>query len=124
MIKVYFQSETGSHSELVATFTNDDLYNRALPSLEKLAAEIRCFVTETVSQLNIEDATASETEDYTESKVYEVGIDLGEMGTQTIAKFDVIEEAQAFMDVYRLADSTSHLFIDTITSDFTSTLQN
>jgi len=52
------------------------------------------------------------------SKIYEVGIDLGEMGTQTIATFDDMALAMAFLDGYKLADATSNGFIDTATSDF------
>jgi hypothetical protein len=52
------------------------------------------------------------------SKIYEVGIDLGEMGTQTIATFDDMALAMAFLDGYKLADATSNVFIDTATSDF------
>ncbi len=52
------------------------------------------------------------------SKVYEVGIDLGELGTQTIATFDDMALAMAFLDGYKLADATSNVFIDTATSDF------
>jgi hypothetical protein len=52
------------------------------------------------------------------SKIYEVGIDLGEMGTQTIATFDDMALAMAFLDGYKLADATSNVFIDTVTSDF------
>ena len=52
------------------------------------------------------------------SKIYEVGIDLGEMGTQTIATFDDMTLAMAFLDGYKLADATSNVFIDTATSDF------
>ena len=52
------------------------------------------------------------------SKIYEVGIDLGEMGTQTIATFDDMTLAMAFLDGYKLADATSNVFIDTVTSDF------
>lgn len=51
-------------------------------------------------------------------KIYEVGIDLGEMGTQTIATFDDMALAMAFLDGYKLADATSNVFIDTATSDF------
>ena len=58
------------------------------------------------------------------NKVYEVAIDLGEMGTQTIAHFDNIELAEAFLDGYRLADSTSNVFIDTVTSDFLETMNS
>jgi hypothetical protein len=49
---------------------------------------------------------------------------LGELGTQTIAKFDNIELAEAFLDGYRLADSTSNVFIDTVTSDFLETMNS
>lgn len=58
------------------------------------------------------------------NKVYEVAIDLGEMGTQTIAHFDNIELAEAFLDGYRLADPTSNVFIDTVTSDFLETMNS
>ena len=51
-------------------------------------------------------------------KIYEVGIDLGEMGTQTIATFDDMALAMAFLDGYKLADSTSNVFIDSVTNDF------
>jgi hypothetical protein len=46
MIKVYFQSYTGNHSELVATFINDELYMLCLPALEEEAKRQGCFVTE------------------------------------------------------------------------------
>ena len=52
------------------------------------------------------------------SKIYEVGIDLGEMGTQTIAPFDDMALAMAFLDGYKLADATSNVFIDSVTNDF------
>ena len=48
MIKVYFQSITGGHSELVATFNDEELYIRCFPFLEKQAAKQGCFVTETI----------------------------------------------------------------------------
>ena len=51
-------------------------------------------------------------------RIYEVGIDLGELGTQTIATFDDMTLAMAFLDGYKLADATSNVFIDTVTSDF------
>ena len=57
-------------------------------------------------------------------KIYEVGIDLGEMGTETIAKFDSEELAEAFLDGYKLADPTSRVFIDTVTSDFLETMNS
>ena len=56
-------------------------------------------------------------------EIYEVGIDLHEMGTQTIAKFSNIELAKAFFQGYKLADPTSHIFIDTVTSDFLSVIK-
>ena len=58
------------------------------------------------------------------SKVYEVGIDLGELGTQTIATFDDMALAMAFLDGYKLADATSNVFIDTVTSDFLETMNS
>ena len=51
-------------------------------------------------------------------KIYEVGIDLGELGTQTIATFDDMALAMAFLDGYKLADATSNVFIDSVTNDF------
>lgn len=65
MIKVYFQSEScvfGSHSELVATFKNDEMYQHFIPMLQHLAAKQRCFVTKTMSEHDINDAVASETQ--------------------------------------------------------------
>ena len=62
MIKVYFQSETGSHSELVATFRTDEMYQHFIPMLEHLAAKQRCIVTETMSEHSIDEAVASETQ--------------------------------------------------------------
>lgn len=53
MIKVYFQSEIGSHSELVATFQSDEMYQHFIPMLEHLASKQRCFVTETMSEFDI-----------------------------------------------------------------------
>jgi hypothetical protein len=60
MIKVYFQSIVGGHSELVATFTTDELYNQCLPSLEEQATKQRCIVTETDTS---EESSTSHTED-------------------------------------------------------------
>ena len=60
MIKVYFQSIVGGHSELVATFTTDELYNQCLPSLQEQATKQRCFVTETDTS---EESSTSHTED-------------------------------------------------------------
>ena len=60
MIKVYFQSIVGGHSELVATFTTDELYNQCLPSLQEQATKQRCIVTETDTS---EESSTSHTED-------------------------------------------------------------
>jgi hypothetical protein len=62
MIKVYFQSEIGSHSELVATFRTDEMYQFFIPMLNFLAAKQRCFVTETMSEHDMDEAIASETQ--------------------------------------------------------------
>lgn len=51
-------------------------------------------------------------------RIYEVGIDLGDLGTQTIATFDDMALAMAFLDGYKLADATSNVFIDSVTNDF------
>jgi hypothetical protein len=58
MIKVYFQSIAGSHSELVATFIDEELYIKCFPSLERQAAKQRCFVTETIVPESIESMVA------------------------------------------------------------------
>ena len=60
MIKVYFQSEIGSHSELVAVFRTENLYMEALPSLEKSAAEQRCIVTESYIGDDFDDVVAED----------------------------------------------------------------
>jgi hypothetical protein len=60
MIKVYFQSETGSHSEVVAVFRTEKLYMEALPSLEKVATEQRCFVTESYIEDDFDDVVAED----------------------------------------------------------------
>lgn len=38
-IKVYFETENGSYSEHVATFFDEELYNKMLPALEAVAKE-------------------------------------------------------------------------------------
>lgn len=48
MIKVYFQSIAGSHSELVAVFPTEEIYMACLPALRWQADKQRCFVTEIV----------------------------------------------------------------------------
>ena len=46
MVKVYFQSFVGSHSELVAVFKDEETYIQCLPALEHIAKTMRMFVTE------------------------------------------------------------------------------
>lgn len=46
MVKVYFESD--SHSELVATFIDEDMYDLCYEVLEEYAKEQRMFVTESV----------------------------------------------------------------------------
>lgn len=48
MVKVYFQTLVGSHSELVATFANEETYLVCLPALEKMAEQNRMFVCESI----------------------------------------------------------------------------
>lgn len=54
MIKVYFQSIAGSHSELVAVFPSEEIYMACLPALRWQADKQRCFVTETVEDIKPE----------------------------------------------------------------------
>ena len=58
MIKVYFQSLTGGHSELVATFQDDRIYVECLPALIVEAKKQRCIVTETEINEDINDMVA------------------------------------------------------------------
>jgi hypothetical protein len=60
MIKVYFQSLKGGHSELVATFRTDELYNQMLPSLEEEAAKQGCIVTESEIDVDYDKGTPYE----------------------------------------------------------------
>ena len=46
MIKVYFESDT--HSELVATFVDEELYLQCFDTLEAVAQEHRMKVTESL----------------------------------------------------------------------------
>ena len=47
-IKVYFQ--TNSHSEIIAYFSSDELYNLCVPALEKWAAENGGIITESMGE--------------------------------------------------------------------------
>ena len=60
MIKVYFQSLKGGHSELVATFITDELYNKCYPSLVKEATKQRCIVTESEIDVDYEKSAPYE----------------------------------------------------------------
>lgn len=54
--------------------------------------------------------------------VYEVGIDRGETGTETLARFNTIVDADTFMYGYQMAEPNAKLFVDTITFDYISSL--
>ena len=60
MIKAYFQSEIGSHSELVATFQSDEMYQHFIPMLEHVASRQNCILTESDVALDIDEAVAEE----------------------------------------------------------------
>jgi hypothetical protein len=53
-------------------------------------------------------------------KRYEVGIDEGELGTKTLADFESKSEAEIFLREYKAKNPDSKLFIDSITSDFST----
>ena len=54
-VKVYFEV-IGSHSELVAIFANESIYNDCLPELEARAQERGMVVTESVCEdLSLDD---------------------------------------------------------------------
>jgi hypothetical protein len=46
LVVVYFQTEMGSHSEMVATFFSEALYIECLPALILEAEKQGCIVTE------------------------------------------------------------------------------
>ena len=48
MVKVFFESK--NHSELVATFVDEETYIKCLPALEELAKVNRMTVTESVGE--------------------------------------------------------------------------
>ena len=48
MVKVYFES--GSHSELVATFQTEELFIECLPVLTAEAEKQNCIITESVEE--------------------------------------------------------------------------
>jgi hypothetical protein len=51
-------------------------------------------------------------------KIYEIGIDMGDEGTMTIATYYDEYNAEAFVHGYKTADPTARIFIDSVTSDF------
>ncbi len=48
MIKVYFESN--SHSEIIATFEDEETYMLCLPVLEKEAKKHRMIITESIEE--------------------------------------------------------------------------
>jgi hypothetical protein len=58
-IVVYFETPKFSHAEVVAQFSEEDLYMACLPALEKYAQENGWVVTESVR----EDETVTDKED-------------------------------------------------------------
>lgn len=54
MVKVYFQSIVGSHSELVAVFASEKQYEAVATALEIRAAQERCILTESVVDMSTE----------------------------------------------------------------------
>jgi hypothetical protein len=55
MIKVYFQTVTAQHTELVAVFQDEDMYNKCLPILQQEADKQRCIITESVHPEDIRE---------------------------------------------------------------------
>lgn len=47
-IIVYFENVSPAYAEVVATFTNEELYIACLPALEKAAKKVNMIVTESV----------------------------------------------------------------------------
>jgi hypothetical protein len=51
MVKVYFEMDNGSYSELVAIFDDEETYDVCLPSLEKLCKKHNFdLVTESIEE--------------------------------------------------------------------------
>lgn len=55
MNKVYFQTVTAQHTELVAVFQDEDMYNKCLPILQQEADKQRCIITESVHPEDIRE---------------------------------------------------------------------
>ena len=60
MVKVFF--ETRVHAQLVAIFEDEEVYNCVFPELEKLAKINRMFITESVTDANLQDLKTDETD--------------------------------------------------------------
>jgi len=55
MIKVYFETPNHKYAELIAVFTDAEIYDTCFPALEKLANKTNMILTESVySDMNIE----------------------------------------------------------------------
>jgi len=58
MVKVYFEMDNGSYSELVAIFDDEETYDVCLPSLEKLCKKHNFdLVTESIEETTITQYT-------------------------------------------------------------------
>jgi len=58
MVKVYFEMNNGSYSELVAIFDDEETYDVCLPSLEKLCKKHNFdLVTESIEETTITQYT-------------------------------------------------------------------
>ena len=50
MIKVYFESASGSFCEEIATFKDEEFFNVCYPCLEKLAKRDNLILTESITE--------------------------------------------------------------------------
>ena len=55
MVSVYFESQTGVQSELVAQFNDEELYNECLSVLERVAGYNNMIVTESLEEIEIKE---------------------------------------------------------------------
>jgi len=65
MVKVYFEMNNGSYSELVAIFDDEETYDVCLPSLEKLCKKHNFdLVTESIEETTITQYTKKNTHEF------------------------------------------------------------
>ena len=65
MVKVYFEMDNGSYSELVAIFDDEETYDVCLPSLEKLCKKHNFdLVTESIEETTITQYTKKNTHEF------------------------------------------------------------